>query len=147
MKLRNLFKTFFLLLFSFSLFAAEGTKKEEWDVYRDDRGYYLGLKKEEFKLIKIESFGIKPKIMKVIPYKKNDKVVFIHYFAGETGTTSAVKQFHVVIFNSEDKSFIGKAPFKYASANPGLDQPVWTFEKENITVVDPYQGKMVFPLP
>ena len=144
---KNITSILFFLLFSSSLLAFEGAQKSDWDIYRDDLGYYLGLKKEEFKLISIESFGMKPKIMKVIPYKKNEKVVFIHYFAGESGPSTSVKQFHVVIFDLKSQSFIGKAPYKYASAEPKLDQPKWFFEKSKITVIDPYVGKMTFPLP
>ncbi len=145
--MRHMIATFILIIFSQVIFASEGSQTSDWDVYRDDRGYYLGLKSEQFKLIRIESFGIKPRIMKAIPYKKNQRVVFIHYFAGETGTTSAVKQFHVVIFDTESKEFIGKAPYKYASSDPDLDQPEWYFEEKNITVKDPYEGKKSFPLP
>lgn len=141
-------KILFLLIHLFvavNTYAQSGSLKSEWQVYSDDKGHYLGLKKKQFKLIRLEAHGSRPQIMKVIPYEKMKHIVFIHYFAGESGTTEAVKQFHVVVFNTKTQQFLGKAPYRYISATPGLTQPKWDYKEDHIAVKTPYQGEIIIP--
>lgn len=119
---------------------ALGYKASDWDIYSDDYGKYLGLKKVKMKMIKIESLSGSAKIVRVEHPKEAPYLSVIHYDAGSAGTSKIIHSFRAVVFNTRTQTFLGQAAVKYESS--GEEKVAdWNFLKKEIVINDPFEGK------
>lgn len=124
---------------------ALGYKMSDWDIYSDDYGKYLGLKKVKMKMIKIESLSGSAKIIKVEHPKEAPHLSVIHYDAGSAGTTRIIHSYRAVVFNTKTQNFLGQAAVKYES-NGQEKLADWSFLKKEIIVNDPFDGKQTMKI-
>lgn len=120
-----------------------GSQMSDWEIYSDDYGHYLGLKKVEMKMIKIHHYSTIPTISKVEKNPKAPGIAIIHYLAGASGTSVIIIRHRAVLYDYINQKFIGEAPVKYET-DAEMKQPIWTYQKNQIIVKDQYEGTLSF---
>ncbi len=123
-----------------------GDEINEWDIYKDKYGKYLGLKDVRMKIIKLRTVGPDVEIIKVVQPKESPRLAIIHYKAGSAGTSSITHVYRAVIFDLIKQKFIGQAPLRREYQDGKTLEAEWRFHDGLLTITDPKEGKLEFKL-
>lgn len=121
-----------------SLAEATGEKPEvidpKWKIVSIDSNFYLD--SEVFnKNILIDSSRVDPEIKEVNNHKNLQIIV---YYVGMVGDRNIHDVYHAVVFDTKEKVFLGNFPYKYVAKTGAymVDQPVWKFAENKLTIKD-----------
>ena len=126
--------------------AVLGDEVNEWDIYKDKYGKYLGLKEVRMKMIKLRTVGPDVELIKVTSPEKAPHLALIEYKAGSAGTSKIVHVYRAVIYDLKKQRFVGQAPLRRESADGKKLEAKWSYENGLLTIKDPREGKLEFKL-
>jgi len=123
-----------------------GDEANEWDIYQDKYGKYLGLKNVKMKIIKIKTVGPDVEIVKVTLPKKAPHIALIKYKAGSAGTSFMSTVYRAVIYDFKKQKFIGQGPLRREYQDGKVLAAKWIYHNGLLTIKDPKEGKIEYKL-
>lgn len=126
--------------------AVLGDEVNEWGIYKDKYGKYLGLKDVKMKIIKLKTVGPDVEIMKVVIPKEAPHLALIEYKAGSAGTSFISTVYRAVIYDFKKQQFVGQAPLRRVYQDGKVLAAKWTYHDGLLTIKDPKEGKLEYKL-
>jgi len=123
-----------------------GDEVNEWDIYQDKYGKYLGLKDVKMKIIKLKTVGPDVEIIKVDLPKEASHLAIVEYKGGSAGTSFMSTIYRAVIYDFKKQKFVGQAPLRREYQDGKILAAKWTYHDGLLTIKDPKEGKLEYKL-
>lgn len=123
-----------------------GDEANEWGIYQDKYGKYLGLKDVKMKIIKLKTVGPDVEIVKVDLPKEAPHIALIEYKAGSAGTSFISTVYRAVIYDFKKQKFVGQGPLRREYQDGKVLAAKWSYHDGLLTIKDPKEGKLEYKL-
>lgn len=133
--------SFTLFFLSLSVLAVNKINVGTFSIFEgNDKNFYIQKKKEmnghlpsfekekEFQMMQLNVSGGSTKINGTFIPKEAPHLVFVIYYAGETGTSKLVKDYRCAIYNTNTFKFVGDVPYRSVLIEEGKEKKGMTLK-------------------